>query len=701
MKVFCSNCQKIFAVDTAEKAAPCPACQEEIPVPAEKVAPGVVLGDFLIEKLISVGGMGAVYVARQLSLDREVALKVLLENLSSDPEYVNNLLYEARAAAKLNHPNIVQVYAVGEENGIYYFAMEYVRGDTFKHILVQKKVLQPLEAAKIVYDVAKALDAAWKAQKIVHQDIKPENIMLDANGFAKLADLGLARKAGSDTGDSDEVMGTPQYISPEQLTGCPVDIRSDIYSLGATFYHFVTGRFPFPGKDATEIGELHLKGNLTPPVEIAPALPGEVNNIILKMMARDIDKRYQTPEELIAALEHYINTEISETTMRIKIFNRKKKRIDNWKKFLRCLCRILPVAAAVAIIALITSFFVGKSDKAPVFCQKIYNAVNPYLPSVPREPARIETPQTKPAPPPRPVSRESLLTEAGELLMSIENGTSPETLLPKCIRFFNQYPIPQSDEEMAEMQKVQTAFAETVEKQCFEPFRARHTAALLAKSNAAKDKRAAMLKEREAEKRRLKAEKEAKDAELRRQQDASDRRAAVYSRQCTAAGKKLWEAFLASVSGKLNNGFTAAMQYQLPPPPDDNPVAVNASKKYAELKQEIIKLGNDISDLKIRFRNIASLNILVPVNGRMSQVVSASLDGTLQMQDFDNNKFTITGKTHPAEFKKFINTLSKTLTVKGAPPYPVKFYLQILAGKVEKNAAPAGFWRDFLQMLSK
>ena len=309
MKIYCPKCKKPFPAAPpaeGEKEAACPVCGEKVAYPATPTSPGAVVGDFLIEREISRGGMGEVYLARQLSLDRPVALKVLQDRFVHDKEYVDSLTREARAAAKINHPNIVQAYAVGEEDGIFYFAMEFIRGETLKQILKREKKLDFLRAAKIIQEIAGALDVAWREQKLVHQDIKPDNIMLDANGFAKLADLGLARTAGAGDADAevgDEVMGTPQYISPEQLTGVPTDVRSDIYSLGATFYQFVTGRFPYVAPTADEIAKMHVAGKLTPPKEINPELPDELNAIIMKMMARDINARYQTPGPLIKALE--------------------------------------------------------------------------------------------------------------------------------------------------------------------------------------------------------------------------------------------------------------------------------------------------------------------------------------------------------------------------------------------------------------
>ena len=325
MKLFCNTCDKIFSPsqETHEGMVNCPHCNKEIPIPQSKTSPGSVISDFLIEKFISKGGMGEVFEARQISLDRPVALKVIQERFVNDKEYVNSLIREARAAAKINHPNIVQAYSVGEDEGVYFFAMELVRGETFKAILKREKLIEPIKAAKVILDIASALAVAWKEQKLVHQDIKPDNIMLDANNFAKLADLGLARKAENiedSQEESDEVMGTPQYISPEQLLGISTDIRSDIYSLGATFFHFVTGRFAYVADTAEEITRMHVDGNLEPPQKFNPNLPDELNSIIIKMMARNIEDRYQSAEELIEDLKAYLkSTDLPTTTSAIKL----------------------------------------------------------------------------------------------------------------------------------------------------------------------------------------------------------------------------------------------------------------------------------------------------------------------------------------------------------------------------------------------
>ncbi len=305
MRFQCPLCHKLVAVDDSQMGnqVQCGHCNEVVSVPPSRFATGAVIADFVIMKEIGRGGMGVVYLAHQISLDRPAALKILQDSYANDAEFVVNFIKEARLAAKLNHPHIVQAYAVGEDEGVFYFAMEYIDGETMKSVLRREKVIPVDQAVTIIQQVAEALDCAWKEQKLVHRDIKPDNIMLTRKNQAKLADLGLSQVADDgDDEDSDEVMGTPQYISPEQLTGAPVDIRSDIYSLGATFYQFVTGRFPFEGRNGNEIARKHLEAELVPPQQVNPDVPEAVGQIICKMMKKNVNERYQDAESLVEDL---------------------------------------------------------------------------------------------------------------------------------------------------------------------------------------------------------------------------------------------------------------------------------------------------------------------------------------------------------------------------------------------------------------
>lgn len=310
MQFQCPKCSGVVRMDDANigKTVSCGHCNEVVNAPSSRFAAGVIINDFMIEKEVGVGGMGIVYLAKQITLDRPVALKILKEKYASDTEFVVQFVKEARAAAKLNHHSIVQAYAVGEEDGIFFFAMEYVDGKTMKEILAEEKKIEYLKAAKIVRDIADALDYAWTESKIVHHDIKPDNIMLTKNNKAKLADLGLAGIFGetTDSEENDEVLGTPQYISPEQLLGETTDVRSDIYSLGATLYHLVTGTFPYNGSSATEIAHQHVNGTFEPPNTRDRALPPALNDIICKMMSRDLTSRYQSAAEVVEDLQKFL-----------------------------------------------------------------------------------------------------------------------------------------------------------------------------------------------------------------------------------------------------------------------------------------------------------------------------------------------------------------------------------------------------------
>ncbi len=311
MQFKCPKCSGIVSIDAVNlgKTVSCGHCNEVVTAPAGAFDSGMIINDFIIQKELGFGGMGIVYLAQQMTLDRPVALKILKDKYAEDNEFVVQFVREARAAAKLNHPNIVQAYAVGEENGVYFFAMEYVDGKTMKEELAEQKKIKPDIAAKIIIDIAGALDYAWTENKIVHHDIKPDNIMLNKNGRAKLADLGLAGIFGDSAvdEDEDEVLGTPQYISPEQLLGEPTDVRSDIYSLGATFYHFLTGEFPYTGNSATEIAHQHVNGTFIPPAQKDKSVPAALNDIITKMMAKDVANRYQSAADVVADLKKYFD----------------------------------------------------------------------------------------------------------------------------------------------------------------------------------------------------------------------------------------------------------------------------------------------------------------------------------------------------------------------------------------------------------
>ncbi len=270
------------------------------------------IGGFDLLATLGKGGMGTVFKARQVSMDRLVALKVLPPNLAKNQGFVQRFLREARSAAKLNHPNIVQGYDVGDADGVYYFAMEFVDGPTLKDLIRRERRLDEKKALNLIGGVARALEHAH-GHGIVHRDIKPENIMITREGVVKLADLGLARSSEAvDTVTLDgAALGTPHYMAPEQARGDPdIDIRADIYALGATLFHLVTGEFPFTGPTAAAIMAKHLTAPLPDPREKNPALSRPVCDLIRRMTAKEREDRPETPTDLLAEIRDALEGKI-------------------------------------------------------------------------------------------------------------------------------------------------------------------------------------------------------------------------------------------------------------------------------------------------------------------------------------------------------------------------------------------------------
>jgi len=255
---------------------------------------------------VGAGAMAFVYKAKQLSLNRTVAIKLLPKRFSENPEYVRRFYKEGQAAGKLHHNNIVQAIDVGEAGGYHYFVMEFVEGKTIAEDLTDGQVFAEKEALDIVIQVAKALEHAHNVG-LVHRDVKPKNIMINSDGVVKLADMGLAREtADMETAQSEQgkAYGTPYYIAPEQIRGAiDIDGRADIYGLGATFYHMVTGRVPFMADDSAEIMKKHLRERLIPPDHINTSLSAGISEVIEIMMAKKREDRYNDAHELLIDLE--------------------------------------------------------------------------------------------------------------------------------------------------------------------------------------------------------------------------------------------------------------------------------------------------------------------------------------------------------------------------------------------------------------
>ncbi len=263
------------------------------------------LGDFRVLKKLGKGGMGEVYLAKQVSLDRNVALKVLSKELAAQESFVARFHREARAMAKLHHPNIVQVYAAESHRGVNFVAIEYVDGMSMQDWMDKLQTISIGDALLVTLTCADALNHA-REMDIVHRDIKPDNILVTKRGHIKVADFGLAKALNEDVAmtQSGVGMGTPLYMSPEQARNAKhVDFRTDIYALGCTLYYLLTGKLPFAGETTLELITTKEKGKFTPARRINREIPERLDLMIDKMMACEADHRYGNYEELISDLE--------------------------------------------------------------------------------------------------------------------------------------------------------------------------------------------------------------------------------------------------------------------------------------------------------------------------------------------------------------------------------------------------------------
>src|SRR5579883_1304316 len=254
---------------------------------------GQSLGGYVLEEELGRGSMGMVYRGKQVALGREVAVKILPRSLAQDPSYVARFIREAQIIAGLNHPNIVQIYDAGQQNGVLYFVMEYVQGPTIGSLLHLDGSMPQHLAAEYIAQVADALDAAYKERNVIHRDIKPENLMLDRWGRIKVMDFGLARAPGlQQITVAKTLVGSIYYASPEQIWGKPLDNRSDIYALGVVLYEMVAGQRPFSGRTLQELTQTITAGRVLPPTALNPEIDPRLERIILTAMATNRDDRF-------------------------------------------------------------------------------------------------------------------------------------------------------------------------------------------------------------------------------------------------------------------------------------------------------------------------------------------------------------------------------------------------------------------------
>jgi len=404
---------------------------------------GTRLENYEIYEEIGRGGRGYVYRAKQLSMDRIVALKVLKEEYARDEKFINNFLKEARAAGKLTHLNMITVHHVGAAEGKYFFVMEYVNGETVHEIINREKTIKPVEAVHIAIQVAEALKYAH-ANGIIHRDVKPDNIMIDTMGIAKLADLGIATSVKEEErkqGRQKKATGTPYYMSPEQVRGESLDFRTDIYSLGATLFHMVTGEVPFKGENTIETMKLRLKNPPPSAHERNPEVPMQLDAIIKKMMARDPEDRYGDYDALIAALKAF---KARPQPARPKISSERRKAavhppVEGKKTGL-----VVGLAAGAAVAAVLAFLLLGGGGGKGGIAPALSGSSSPGVEREKEAESGTST-ESRPSPPvhrpePRVPVKSQGEVELEKLLAAVSRSTDYEGNIEKLKAFSAAYP---------------------------------------------------------------------------------------------------------------------------------------------------------------------------------------------------------------------------------------------------------------------
>ena len=303
----CTNCNARLRIDSEAIGTEldCPECDAVIQVPKIPFGPGYVVGGFLIKEKIGQGGMGEVYLATQLSMERNVALKILPPQFTRQGNFVVRFLKEVHFQAKLEHPNIVTAYEAGEDSGVYYMAMAYVKGETLEDLLEREGSLSEQDALRITEQVAEALRYAWDEHGLLHRDIKPGNIMVSAGTKAKILDLGLSKSIHDTRAitHADTLMGTPNYMSPEQIDRPQdVDFRGDMYALGMTLYHMLTGVIPFADTSYLKTLKRQEIEQLRDPRTLMPGINEATTRLLEWTLARHEDERPASWNDFLAAL---------------------------------------------------------------------------------------------------------------------------------------------------------------------------------------------------------------------------------------------------------------------------------------------------------------------------------------------------------------------------------------------------------------
>ena len=327
---------------------------------------GMILGDYRLKAELGSGGSARVFLAEQISLGRDVALKVMHPRHAGDARRAARFVEEAEQMAQFNDPGIVQVYESGESLGVKYFSMELVPGLSVKQLI--GKGPRPIDwSLRVAEKIACALQHAWEKKGLIHRDVKPDNVMIRNDGAVKLADFGLAGPQ-TRTCKGDVVEGSPHYLAPEVVLGEDVDFRSDVYSLGATLYHMVCGSFPFTGDGPIATVRMHLRDRLEPPRDRNPEVPEEVSALICRMMAKKANDRFASYDELIGEINR-VRTLLKNRSVRIKKVRVSRRSFDfqiarnRVNGFLGSRAASLATAVAVAMTLFVGAVGLGKSTR--------------------------------------------------------------------------------------------------------------------------------------------------------------------------------------------------------------------------------------------------------------------------------------------------------------------------------------------------
>ncbi len=316
----------------------------------------IVDGRYRILDRLGSGGMADVYRAEDIELRRQVALKFLHQRFAEDPEFVERFRREATSAAGLQHPNVVGIFDRGDWDGTPYIAMEYVRGRTLKEIVNDHGALEPRLAANLTIQILTATAFAHR-NGIIHRDLKPHNVLVDEDGRAKVTDFGIARAGASDMTETGSIMGTAQYLSPEQAQGHPVDERSDLYSIGVVFYELLTGIVPFDHESTVTIALKHVSEAPVPPMQVNPAVPPALDAVAMRALRKEPGARYQTADEFIGALQSALSGRAVPETVAVL----EEEDEHRW----RTIAIVAVVLLALAALAL-GAYLLTRSDTKPV-----------------------------------------------------------------------------------------------------------------------------------------------------------------------------------------------------------------------------------------------------------------------------------------------------------------------------------------------